>query len=145
MPNIVLWSALLLTPTLSVLSPDTPMYPTPPRDIFVSCSHLDSCYGVSDPSFIFPDTFSQRIFGWNSTNGLQSRSRKWLLAMILTMFVLSTVYWILSVVVTFLVLDARSTGTRGPPIWLPMFSTILLVNVSIVQTSPHHPRTSLMN
>ena len=54
------------------------------------------------------------------------------------MFVLSTVYWILSVIATFLVLDfklvsdAWPTGIRGPQMWLPMFSTILLVNVSTV-------------
>lgn|SRR6266850_1807837 len=81
--------------------------------------------------------FLEVFFEWDSTNGLQSRARKWLFTVIMTMFVLSTVYWILSVTVTFLVLDlvsdARSTGVRGPQIWLPMFSTILLVNVSTVQ------------
>src|SRR5579863_1691440 len=138
-------------PVLSVLITGPPMHSIPPRDIFMSLSHLDSCHGVSDPLSISPDAFSQGTFGRNSTNGLQSRSRKWLLAMIMTMFALSTVYWILSVVVTFLVLDhTRPTGTRGSPIWLPMFSTILLVNVSTVQnTQPHnvshHPRASLAN
>jgi uncharacterized RDD family membrane protein YckC len=79
--------------------------------------------------------FLEIFLEWNSANGLQSRARKWLLAMTMAMFGLSTVYWILSVIVTFLVLDSDAwfTGIRGPQIWLPMFSTILLINVSTVQ------------
>jgi len=64
------------------------------------------------------------------TNGIRSRSRKWLLAMTTMMFALSTMYWILSVVITFLVIDTY-IGTRIAPDWLPMFSAILLINYII--------------
>jgi hypothetical protein len=56
------------------------------------------------------------------------------------MFTLSTIYWVLSVVVTFLVIKARVSTVTGDPnpgpatrpesSWLTMFNAILLVNVS---------------
>jgi hypothetical protein len=49
-------------------------------------------------------------------------------------FALSTIYWVLSVVVTFLVIRAwfseLDPATHSAPTWLPMLSAILLVNVS---------------
>ena len=51
------------------------------------------------------------------------------------MFGLSSMYWIMSVVVTFIVIDVWHSQfdpvTRNPPDWLPMFSALLLVNVSV--------------
>jgi len=50
------------------------------------------------------------------------------------MFALSTIYWVISVVDTFLVIRAwfseLDPATHSPPDWLPMFSAVLLVNVS---------------
>jgi hypothetical protein len=56
------------------------------------------------------------------------------------MFTLSTIYWVLSVVITFLVIKGRVTTVTGDPnpgpatrpgsSWLTMFNAILLVNVS---------------
>jgi hypothetical protein len=54
--------------------------------------------------------------------------------MMVIMFMLSTVYWVVSVVFTFLTMRAwfseLDPATHSPPSWLPMFSAILLVNVS---------------
>jgi hypothetical protein len=36
---------------MSVLAADSPVYPTPPRDIFVSRYHLDAHHGVRNPYF----------------------------------------------------------------------------------------------
>jgi hypothetical protein len=51
-----------------------------------------------------------------------------------TMFALSTIYWVISVVVIFLVIRAwfsdLDPAAYSPPNWLPMFSAVLLVNVS---------------
>jgi hypothetical protein len=56
------------------------------------------------------------------------------------MFTLSTIYWVLSIIVTFLVIKARVSTVTGDPnlgpatrpesSWLTMFNAILLVNVS---------------
>jgi len=66
------------------------------------------------------------------TKELHTRSRKWLFGMAITMFALSSMYWIMSVVVTFIVIDVWHSQfdpvTRNPPDWLPMFSALLLVN-----------------
>jgi hypothetical protein len=52
------------------------------------------------------------------------------------MFVLSTMYWIASVIFTLLVINTWFSelhpAAYNPPDWLPMFSAILLVNVSTV-------------
>jgi len=60
--------------------------------------------------------------------GIQSRSRKLLFAMATIMFTLSTMYWILSVVITFLVFRSAFDPTYDAPDWLTLFSAILLVN-----------------
>jgi len=56
-----------------------------------------------------------------------------LFVMTMIMFALSTVYWILSVIVTFLVINAwfskLDPATQDAPNWLPMFNAIVLVNV----------------
>ena len=49
-----------------------------------------------------------------------------------TMFALSTMFWIVSVVVTFLIIGVYTGSRNHGPNWLPMFSAILLVNVSTV-------------
>jgi hypothetical protein len=57
------------------------------------------------------------------------------------MFAVSTIYWISSVVVTFLVItdwfSNADPNKLNSPSWLTMFSAILLINVSILHT-PHH-------
>jgi len=86
------------------------------------------------------------------TNGLQSRARKWILAIITSMFALMTVYWILCVVFTLLLVDVWDNiftacyGSDNPlfcivhkvqanhmPMgtWMAMFADILLVNYII--------------
>ncbi|KAI0263148.1 hypothetical protein BGY98DRAFT_695802 [Russula aff. rugulosa BPL654] len=69
------------------------------------------------------------------SRGSKSRSRMMLFVMMVVMFVLSTVYWVVSVVMTFLVMRAwfseLDPATHSPPDWLPMFSAILLVNFLI--------------
>src|SRR6266850_1136349 len=50
---------------------------------------------------------------WHSTNELQSRARKWLLALTTFVFALSTVYWILSIVFTFTLLDVFGSTVTG--------------------------------
>jgi hypothetical protein len=47
------------------------------------------------------------------------------------MFTLSTLYWILSVVITFLVFRSTFDPTYVAPNWLTLFNAILLVNVSV--------------
>ena len=60
--------------------------------------------------------------------------------MTITMFALSSVYWIMSVVVTFIVIDVWHSQfgsvPSNPPDWLPMFNALLLVNVSVHYRSP---------
>jgi len=55
--------------------------------------------------------------------------------MTVAMFALSSMYWIMSVVVTFIVIDVWQSQfdpvPRNPPVWLPMFSALLLINVSV--------------
>jgi len=67
--------------------------------------------------------------------GFRTRSRVWLFVMTMIMFVLSTVYWVLSVIVTFLVINAwfskLDPATHDPPNWLPMFNAIILVNYTL--------------
>ncbi|KAH9978637.1 hypothetical protein BGW80DRAFT_1165079 [Lactifluus volemus] len=65
--------------------------------------------------------------------GLETRSRKILFATIWFMFILSTIYWILSVAATFVLitdwfssLDPKTIP--DPASWLPMFNAILLIN-----------------
>jgi len=87
------------------------------------------------------------------TNGLQSRPRKWLLAIITSMFALTTMYWIVSIVFTFLKIDLWNTivttcyGSQNAyscivreadtnhilmtTHWLEMFYDILFVNFII--------------
>ncbi|KAI0305705.1 hypothetical protein B0F90DRAFT_1094489 [Multifurca ochricompacta] len=64
--------------------------------------------------------------------GLRARSRQFLFVMTMFMFALSTLYWILSLAVTFLVFRAwfsnLDPNTHQPPNWLPMFSAIVLLN-----------------
>jgi uncharacterized membrane protein YgcG len=50
--------------------------------------------------------FSREFSPWNSTSGLRSQARKWLLVLTTFAFALSTVNWVLSVVVTFMALDS---------------------------------------
>ena len=57
--------------------------------------------------------FLTKILPWDSTNGLQSRARKWLVALTTFVFALSTVYWILSVVFTFSSLDTFGSTVAG--------------------------------
>ena len=121
----------------------------------MSHSHPGSRHGVSVPSLNLPDAlFFSRDFHDDSTNGLQSRTRKWLFAFTTSMFALSTLYWILSVVFTFLLVDSLNNSIRAcygrdnaflcilreiaalhiqAANWLSMFDDILLVNVSAVQ------------
>jgi hypothetical protein len=124
-----------------------------PRVIFVPHSHRGSRHDVRDPYQVCLTPFSQGIF---STNGLKSRSRKWLLAITIFAFALSTMYWILSVVFTFLLVDsfnnsiaacfgsdnatvcltheiAASVGKLPAAVLLSMFDDVLLINVSTVQ------------
>ena len=90
-----------------------------------------------------------------STNGLQSRSRKWLLAFTTSMFALSTIHWASSVVLAFRHLDflnncIRACYNNGSPICLlrelldvpgrvppaallALLDDILLINVSTLQ------------
>ncbi|KAI9508219.1 hypothetical protein F5148DRAFT_980146 [Russula earlei] len=69
------------------------------------------------------------------SKGLKVRSRKLLFGMTTIMFVLSSIYWISSVVVTFMVIDAwfseLDPATHQAPDWLPMFSAVLLVNYTL--------------
>jgi len=86
------------------------------------------------------------------TNGFQSRARKWLFAITTSMFALTTMYWIVCVVFTFLEVDlwntivtacygsdnalsciAHKVQASHIPIgtWLAMFSDILFVNYII--------------
>jgi len=69
------------------------------------------------------------------SKGLKARSRAWLFIMTMIMFGLSTVYWILSVIITFLVIDAwfssLDPATHNPPNWLPMFNAIILINYTL--------------
>ena len=65
--------------------------------------------------------------------------------MIVAMFALSSMDWIISVDVTFTVIDAvwkaqfdPQAVPRHPPFWLPVFRTILLINVS----APYKSRSS---
>ena len=117
-----------------------------------------SRHGVRDSSQNLPlaDFFSRSSHDGNSTNGLQSRSRKWLLAFTTSMFALSTLYWVLSVVFTFRLGDMLSNSIRAcygmvedkaslcllkefassrvsPTALLAMFDDVLFVNVSRVQ------------
>ncbi|KAF8502186.1 hypothetical protein F5888DRAFT_1176221 [Russula emetica] len=66
---------------------------------------------------------------------LKNRSRTMLLVTMVIMFALSTIYWVISLVITFLVLRAwfseLDPATHFPPIWLPMFNAVLLVNLLI--------------
>jgi cell division protein FtsW (lipid II flippase) len=58
-----------------------------------------------------------------------------------TMFVLSTMFWIASVVITFLIINVYNGSSRNSSNnWLPMFSAILLVNVSTVLVPYIAPR-----
>ncbi len=56
-----------------------------------------------------------------------------LFVMTVIIFALSTMHWVMSVVVTFLVIRAwfseLDPTAHSPPNWLPMLSAILLVNV----------------
>jgi hypothetical protein len=122
----------------------------------VSCSNRGSHHGVSDSSLNLLDFFSKTFHDGNSTNGLQSRPRKWLLAFITSMFALSTMYWISFVVLIFRYIDLVNNCIRAcygrdnddhclarvlltghwhvpPQAWLAMIDSILLVNVSTVQ------------
>jgi hypothetical protein len=96
--------------------------------------------------------FLTEISPSNSTNGLQSRARKWLFALITFIFALSTLHWIISVVLTFRFLDSWSSAVTGCfgsddavscfiteisdskfltlMNWLVMSNHILLINVS---------------
>jgi hypothetical protein len=60
--------------------------------------------------------------------------------MTITMFALSSVYWVMSVVITFIVIDVWHSQfgpvPSNPPDWLPMFNALLLVNVSVHYRSP---------
>jgi hypothetical protein len=66
-----------------------------------------------------------------------------LFVMMVVMFVLSTVYWVISVVITFLLMRAwfseLDPATHSPPGWLPMFNAVLLVNVSTKLFTALHP------
>ncbi|KAF8482914.1 hypothetical protein DFH94DRAFT_627208 [Russula ochroleuca] len=66
---------------------------------------------------------------------LYNRSRMVLFVTMVITFALSTIYWVLSVVVTFLVIRAwfseLDPATHSAPTWLPMLSAILLVNLIV--------------
>lgn len=66
---------------------------------------------------------------------LYNRSRMILLVAMVVMFVLSTIYWVISVVVTFLIIRAwfskLDPATHSLPNWLPMFGAVLLINFII--------------
>jgi hypothetical protein len=66
-----------------------------------------------------------------------------LLVTMVIMFALSTIYWVISIVITFLVMRAwfseLDPATHCPPIWLPMFNAVLLVNVSTSFLLQMHP------
>jgi hypothetical protein len=84
------------------------------RDIFMSVSHRYLPHGVKDHSPNLPDAlFSHENFHRNSTNGLQRRARKCLLALTTFVFALSTANWILSVVVAFASLDSFGSAVTG--------------------------------
>jgi Gpi18-like mannosyltransferase len=61
---------------------------------------------------------------------LYNRARTMLFVTMVTMFALSTIYWVISVVVIFLVIRAwfsdLDPATYSPPNWLPMFNAVLL-------------------
>ena len=102
-------------------------------------------------------SFSQGIFMMGQHEWLRSPSRKWLFAMTTSMFASSTVYWIHSVVFTFIAIDLLNNSVGacygGDPnafsclvnkladfhmpteSWLAMFDDILLINVSTVQST----------
>jgi ABC-type nickel/cobalt efflux system permease component RcnA len=62
--------------------------------------------------------------------------------MTVAMFALSSMYWIMSVVVTFIVVDVWQSQffpvPRNAPDWLPMFSAVLLINVGVYYKSRSH-------
>ena len=62
--------------------------------------------------------------------------------MIITMFVLSSVYWIISIFETFIIIDMWRTQfnpvSRQLPKWLLMTFVIPMVNVSVHHTSRSH-------
>jgi hypothetical protein len=123
----------------------------------VSYSHRGSTYGVRDLSHHLSDIqiFSKNFRnGTNSTNGLRSRARKWLLAITASMFALSTGEWIFSVVDTFMVVDSWNSNITAcygnndaasclvrrlnvvlasSDLWLWLIDNILFVNVSTAQ------------
>jgi hypothetical protein len=113
--------------------------------LFASC-----CKGsFTQSAMLF---FSHEIFTWNSTNGLQSRARKWLFTLTTFVFALSTAYWILSVFFTFASLEYASAATTNQIdpddysdnfvhsaellvsvcLWLESLGNILFINVSAV-------------
>ena len=112
-------------------------------------------HGVSHSSQRLPDISLNFHDGNDSANGLQNRSRKWLLAFISSMFALSTMYWIACVVLVFQHIDLMNNCIRAcygrdtddfcldrqfltlagvaPADLLGMFDCIFLVNVSTVK------------
>src|ERR1700733_11230477 len=56
-----------------------------------------------------------------------------LLVTMVIMFALSTIYWVMFVVITFLVRAwFRDPATHSPPNWLPMFTPVLLVKKRLI-------------
>jgi len=99
---------------------------------FMSCCK-DSSFCVCLPTNAF-STYG--ILRRNRSRRLYNRSRVMLFVTMVIMFALSTIYWVMSVVVTFLVIRAwfseLDPATHSPPNWLPMFNAVLLVNVSTI-------------
>ena len=119
----------------------------------MSLSHRCSRHSVRHPSPNLPDALDLTKFSpSNSTNGFQSRARKWLLALSTFIFALSTMHCIFSIVFTFTILEVWSSAVTGclgsddavscfitkisgsefltTLNWSVMFDGILLINVS---------------
>jgi len=97
----------------------------PSSYMFLSPSHLDLHHGVRYLPSNPPD-FSQGISRCNSTKGLQSRSRKWLFAMTIIMFVLSSAHWIMTTV-SYIIYIGVFLSELGPvprkiPYWVPIMA-----------------------
>jgi hypothetical protein len=111
------------------------------RGLLVSHPHLNICHDVRTPRRALRQWFSKIFCARNRSKGLVTQSRRTLFVTTLLMFTFSTIYWISSVVVTVSVITAWFSGldpnTHNPPNWLPMFSSILLINVS--HTESHTP------
>jgi len=69
------------------------------------------------------------------SRGLYNRSRTMLFVAMVIMFALSTIYWVMSVVATFMVITAwfsdLDSATHSPPNWLPIIGSVLLINFII--------------